>query len=100
MRELECNLPPTLMSQSEWHLKMKTVKHLTWNEVAMRRGSRAAVRISSEGMIRSVLCGGPNHSDEISDDSVDYSIPDRPYYSKVLASFKETLLKKGAFDVY
>lgn len=79
---------------------MQISDQLTWDQVALKHGSRAAVRLSSTGTVSSILCGGPNHSDQVSETSVDYSIPDRPYYSRVIAAFQETMRLVQTFDVY
>lgn len=72
---------------------------ITWDDVVTRHGSRAAVK-RVNGKIKSILCGGVDHNDKVSDSLVEYSIPDRPFYRDVLVSFTEAMNDQAEFIVF
>jgi hypothetical protein len=58
---------------------------LTWDEVKIKHGTVGAVSISlDKSYISSLLCGSDTYSDEINDNFIHYSIPNRKFYLKSL----------------
>lgn len=72
---------------------------VSWNDVVEHHGSRAAVRLVN-GRVRSILCGGIDHADDVSDDRVEYIIPNRPYYKRTLDAFRSCRETGSRFEVY
>jgi prepilin-type processing-associated H-X9-DG protein len=79
-------------------LVTKTVT-VSWEDVVKRHGSRAAVQFA-DGQVRSILCGGTGHSDDVSDEKIEYVIPNRPYYRRSLQAFESSASKGAKFEVF
>lgn len=74
-------------------------KMMNWDEVVVRHGSRAAIKYI-DGRVCSVLCGGDTYNDKITDDYVEYVIPNRKFYKKSLTSLETAMQQGAAFSVF
>ncbi len=72
---------------------------MNWDEVLRRHGTQAGVKITG-GRVVSVLCGGHEHADSVSECEVKYSVPKRRVYANTLRALSSCAAEGSDFTVF
>jgi hypothetical protein len=65
---------------------------MNWKDLCLLRGSSSALQLKDD-FVTSILCGASSHNDVIGSDTIDYVVPNRPFYKKSI-----TLLTNNAIN--
>lgn len=72
---------------------------MDWKRLCTIRGSHVAIQ-TYDGKIISILCGSELHNDLISNEQIEYLIPNRSHYKKSISYFERNLKEKLKIQVY
>jgi hypothetical protein len=72
---------------------------MTWSEVVLEHGTVGAIA-KKDNKIQSILCGGTDYADQVSEDFVLYHIPKRKYYRSALEILRNSKEARATFKVY
>lgn len=69
---------------------------MKWTDVIERHGTMSGVNIR-HGDVVSLLCGSGDHPDAVSDNTVLYSIPRRPFYLPTVKALESCAARNTVF---
>jgi hypothetical protein len=72
---------------------------MDWKRLCIIRGSHVAIQ-AYDGKIISILCGSELYNDLISNEQIEYLIPNRNHYKKSISYFEKNLKEKLKIQVY